>query len=309
MLGQVTILKTLFIYLHYKLIIMKIKLLCPLILTLLFTSSFKRENKIKPGQSKVQNLNISFLLDLSDRIDPKKNFDIYQRDLQYIKSVEKAFINHTKKKKVLLLNDQMQVFFDPIPKMPGIDKLSQQLKVNFDKSINQMNIQDVEKNFSEIPSKIYQNAIKSGHYVGSDIWKFFKNNVKNYCIKEKHRNILVILTDGYMYHEKSIFLNGGKSSYITPVFIKTKKLTSANYLATIKKNNLGFIPFEYNLKDLEIIVLGINPSEKNPYEEDVIKQYWSDWFKAMKVKKFELQTTGLPSDVEIVINNFIKEKS
>ncbi len=309
MLEQVTMLKTLFIYLHYKLIIMKVKLLlCPLILILLFTSSFKRESKTTPGQSKVQNLNISFLLDLSDRIDPKKNFDIYQRDLQYIKSVEKAFINHIKKKKVLLLNDQMQVFFDPIPKMPGIDKLSQQLKVNFDKSVNRMNILDVEKNFSEIPSKIYQNAIKSGHYVGSDIWKFFKNNVENYCIKEKHRNILVILTDGYMYHKKSIFLNGGKSSYITPEFIKTKKLTSANYLATIKKNGLGFIPFEYNLKDLEIIVLGINPSEQNPYEEDVIKQYWSDWFKAMKVKKFELQTTGLPSDVEIVINNFIKEK-
>jgi hypothetical protein len=52
----------------------------------------------------------------------------------------------------------------------------------------------------------------------------------------------------------------------------------------MKKNNLGFISFPYNLKDLEIIVLGINPSKQNPYEEDVIKQYWADWFTAMKVK-------------------------
>jgi len=285
---------------------MKIKLLCSLILIFLFTSSFIRENKIEPGLSKAQNLNISFLLDLSDRIDPKKNPDFYQRDLQYIKSVEKAFINHIKEKKILLLDDQMQVFFDPIPKMQGIDNLSQQLKVNFTKSTNKKDIQNIDKIFSEIPSKIYQNSIKSGHYAGSDIWKFFKNNVQNYCIKEKHRNILVILTDGYMFHEKSIVLKGGKSSYITPAFIQTKKLTSANYLATIKKNNLGFIPFEHNLKDLEIIVLGINPSEKNPYEEDVIKQYWSDWFKAMNVKKFYLQTTDLPSFLDPVIQKIIK---
>ena len=66
-----------------------------------------------------QNLNISFLLDLSDRIDPKKNpstaMQYYQRDVQYIKSVEKAFINHVKQKKIIQLKDQMQVFFDPAP--------------------------------------------------------------------------------------------------------------------------------------------------------------------------------------------------
>jgi len=286
---------------------MKVKLLLSSIVILLFTSSFKRENKIEPGKSEAQNLNISFLLDLSDRIDPKKNPDFYQRDLQYIKSVEKAFINHIKAKKIMLLNDQMQVFFDPIPKMPGIDNLSQQLKVNFDKSVSKKDIGIVDKNFAEIPSKIYQHAIKNGHYAGSDIWKFFKNNVQNYCIKEKHRNILVILTDGYMFHEKSKVLNGGKSSYITPAFIQSKKLTSANYPQIIKKNNLGFIPFEHDLKDLEIIVLGINPNEKNPYEEDVIKQYWSDWFKAMNVKKFYLQTTDLPTFLDPVIQKIIMQ--
>ncbi|NTE05111.1 hypothetical protein G6M26_50985 [Agrobacterium tumefaciens] len=53
-------------------------------------------------------------------------------------------------------------------------------------------------------------------------------------------------------------------------------------------------------------MLGINPSTKNPYEEDVIKQYWADWFKAMKVKKFELRTTDLAANLAPVIKDFIQ---
>lgn len=272
------------------------------LLIFLITFVFVKENK---AQQVTQNLNISFLLDLSDRIDPKKNPDLYQRDLQYIKLVEKLFINHVKGKKILLLKDQMQIFFDPIPKMANIDQLSQQLKIDFNPKTSIKDFANVDKVYTENPLRIYQHAIKDGHYIGSDIWRFFKNNVQQYCIKPQHRNILVILTDGYMYHVNSKIEDGGKSSYITPLFIKSKKLTTANYQSIITKNNLGFISFPYNLNELEIIVLGINPSNKNPYEEDVIKRYWADWFKAMKVKKFYLQTNDLASSLEPVISKII----
>lgn len=283
---------------------MKAKLLYTL-LVLLITTAFTKESK---AQQVPQNLNISFLLDLSDRIDPKKNPGLYQRDLQYIKSVQKAFINHVKKKKILLLKDQMQVFFNPIPKIADIDQLSQKLKVDFNQRTNKADLFNVDKVYSENPVKIYQCAIKDGHYVGSDIWRFFKSNVQLYCIQPAHRNILVILTDGYMYHRASLMQVGGKSSYITADFLSTKKLVTADYQKIMKQSNLGFIASPYNLKELEILVLGINPSVNNPYEEDVIKQYWSDWFKAMKVKKFELLTNDLPSALEPVINNFIQGK-
>ncbi|KQM79043.1 hypothetical protein ASE74_00220 [Pedobacter sp. Leaf216] len=253
-----------------------------------------------------QNLNISFLLDLSDRIDPKKNPGLYQRDLQYIKSVEKLFVKHIKRKKMLLLKDQMQVFFNPIPEIQDIELLSQQLKVDFNPKSSKNDFLNLDKVYNDKPVKIYQYAIKDGNYIGSDIWRFFKNNVQQYCIKPDHRNILVILTDGYMYHKNSKIVIKGKSSFITPEFLAQKKLNTANYLAVMKKSNLGFISFPYNLKELEIMVLGINPSIQSPYEEDVIKQYWSDWFKAMKVKRFELRTTDLASSVEAVISNFMK---
>ena len=274
-----------------------------LLLLLFITAAFAKEGK---AQSAQQNLNISFLLDLSDRIDPKKNPGIYQRDLQYIKSVQKAFTNHVKGKKMLLLKDQMQVFFNPLPNIPNIDQLSDQLKVSFSPQSSKKDFLNIEKVYTDNPAKIYQSAIKDRNYVGSDIWRFFKNNVREYCIKPQHRNILVILTDGYMYYKDSKIEEAGKSSYITPQFLNLKKLTTASYQSIMKQKNLGFIAFPYNLKDLEIVVLGINPSIKNPYEEDVIKQYWADWFKAMKVKKFELRITDLPSSLETVINNFIQ---
>ncbi|MDQ0636880.1 hypothetical protein QF042_000445 [Pedobacter sp. W3I1] len=281
---------------------MKPKLLT-LLLIYLFVGVFINESKAQN-----RNLNISFLLDLSDRIAPKKNPDFFQRDLGYIKSIETAFVNHVKGKKIMLLNDQMQVFFDPIPKIPNIDYLSQQLKVSFNPKTNKKEILNVDNIYTQTSSKIYLHTIKENNYVGSDIWKFFKNNVQNYCIKDKQRNILVILTDGYMYHQNSQFLDKGKSSYITPAFIQSKKLTSSDYRAIMKKNNLGFISLPYNLKDLEIIVLGINPSKQNPYEEDVIKQYWADWFTAMKVKKFHLITTDLSANLAPVLQKIISEK-
>jgi len=274
-----------------------------LLLLLFITAAFAKEGK---AQSVQQNLNISFLLDLSDRIDPKKNPGIYQRDLQYIKSVQKAFTNHVKGKKMLLLKDQMQVFFNPLPNIPNIDQLSDQLKVSFSPQTSKKDFLNIEKVYTDNPAKIYQSAIKDRNYVGSDIWRFFKNNVREYCIKPQHRNILVILTDGYMYYKDTKIEEAGKSSYITPQFLNLKKLTTASYQSIMKQKNLGFIAFPYNLKDLEIVVLGINPSIKNPYEEDVIKQYWADWFKAMKVKKFELRITDLASSLEPVINNFIQ---
>ncbi|WAC03376.1 hypothetical protein N7U66_07535 [Lacinutrix neustonica] len=63
------------------------------------------------------NLNISFLLDLSDRISPEKHpnsaMEYYQRDVAYIKSVSEAFDMHVRGKKVRAIKDKIQLYFDP----------------------------------------------------------------------------------------------------------------------------------------------------------------------------------------------------
>ena len=60
------------------------------------------------------NLNISVLLDLSDRIDTIKysnpSMEFYQRDLGYLKSVAKTFTSSMLTKRVMQLNDKIQLY-------------------------------------------------------------------------------------------------------------------------------------------------------------------------------------------------------
>lgn len=262
------------------------------------------------------NINISILIDLSDRIDPNTNpnptMQYFQRDTEYIKAIEKGFLNHIKSKRIITYDDQMQVFFNPEPSDPKMNELTKELKVSFNKDIPRSYFDSVDKKYSELPLNIYQSAIKDGKYVGSDIWEFFKNKVKDYCIKDDRRNILFILTDGYMYHQNTKFDekkdNSYKTSYLTTKLIRANNLTTSGFKDTIEKNGYGFVKANDDLKNLEVIVLGINPEKGNPFEEAVIKEYWENWFKEMKIKKYQIKSADLPSNLEPIILKTISEK-
>lgn len=272
----------------------------------------KAAGKSNDSISNNKNLNISILIDLSDRIDPKKHpnpsMEYYQRDLEYIKAIKTEFIDHVKSKKVIQLNDQMQIFFNPEPSEPEINDLAKQLKVSFDKNTSKENIKLVDEKYTSLPERIYQSAIQDKQYVGSDIWGFFKNKVKDYCIKDKHRNILFILTDGYMFHKDSKFSEGNKTSYLTPELVKSMKLNTSDYKTKIQDQGFGFIKANDNLNDLEVVILGINPEKGNPFEGDVIKTYLENWLNEMNVKKYQVKDADLPSNLEPIIKNTILNK-
>ncbi|MBQ0785851.1 MAG: hypothetical protein KBT69_00010 [Oceanihabitans sp.] len=260
-----------------------------------------------------QNLNISFLLDLSDRIDPEKysneSMEYYLRDVAYIKSVSEAFDMHLRSKKVRQMNDKIQLYFDPEPKNQNINKLSKDLRHNITRDNVTLELLDeIKERYASKPIEIYESAIKDNKYVGSDTWRFFKTKVKDYCIEEDYRNILIVLTDGYIYHKDSKINEDNLTSYLTPKEIRGFKLNNKNWKDKFEKEYFGFIPATDDLSNLEILVLGINPDKKNPYEEDVITQYWSDWFNAMRVTKYEIKTAGLPSNMDRIIKDFILDK-
>lgn len=288
-----------------------------LILSLAFIQCKKSEQKTGTTEnsdsiSNSKNLNISILIDLSDRIDPEKypnpSMQYYQRDLEYIKAIKTGFIEHVKSKKVMQLNDQMQIFFNPEPSDSKINDFAKQLQVSFDKSTSRENINLVDEKYSTLPEKIYQSAIQDKLYVGSDIWGFFKNKVNDYCIKDKHRNILFILTDGYMFHKNSKFSEGKKTSYLTPELIRSMKLSTSEFKTKINDKEFGFIKADDHLENLEIVVLGINPEKGNPFEGDVIKTYWEHWFNEMNVSKYQIREADLPSNLEVIIKNTILHK-
>ncbi|MCL6218196.1 hypothetical protein [Zunongwangia pacifica] len=254
---------------------------------------------------------MSLLLDLSDRINPEKypnpSMEYYQRDAAYIQTVADAFKANVQQKKIILIDDQIQLFFAPEPSNPEINAISQDLKFSFNKAnISNESLNLFEQHYKNLPTKIYELAILDDHYVGSDTWKFMNQKVKDYCIEENYRNILVILTDGYIYHKDNLREEGNQTTYLTPEFIRSKHLTANDWKRKYEENNYGFIPATNNLKNLEVLVLGINPDPKNDFEDDIIKRYWSDWLEAMGVANYKIYNADLPANMQQVITKFIQ---
>lgn len=257
-----------------------------------------------------RNLNISILLDLSDRIDTNKYanpaLEFYKRDLGYIESISKAFEKHLRGKPIREDNDQIQIYFEPEPLSSQINNLAKKSRLIFTKdNTKKEEILKVSSQYISTSKEIYNLAIKDKKFIGSDIWGFFKNKVNDYCIKPNHRNILFILTDGYMFHKDSKFSEGNKTSYLTPELVTSFNLKTSDYIKKIQENGYGFVLANENLKDLEVFVLGINPAKGNPFEGDVINKYWADWFKGMMIKNSTIKQADLPSNLDPIIQKYI----
>ncbi|MGG8497724.1 hypothetical protein ACQY1Q_15040 [Tenacibaculum sp. TC6] len=262
-------------------------------------------------KNKENNLNVSILLDLSDRIDEKKypnpTMEYFQRDLGYIKIIANRFLQHIQKKKLVLMNDKIQIYFEPEPADQTINQKSKELKLAFTKDLSKEYIVAAQLKYDSIPKQIYSIAKKSAKYAGSDTWRFFKEKVTRYCINECTRNVLVILTDGYMYHEETLLKDKNLTSYITPKNLRLNGLTTNKWESILEKNHYGFIPATEQLNDLEVLVIGLvnHDKKRNPYGKDVVKKYWENWLQTMGVKKFEVYGAELPSNIENTITNFM----
>ena len=263
-------------------------------------------------KEKKNNLNVSILLDLSDRIEEPKAIE---KDIAYLASLSKVFTDHVKTKKLIMLEDRMQLFFNPEPTSSGINEIADNLKIQFTRETPQARLQETESLYSTEPLKLYTLAREDAggvkkNYPGSDIWRFFKDNVKDYSMDNCHRNILVILTDGYMYYEKTQMTEGNRTSFLTPKSLAQLKLIKSNWKEEMDQKDLGFIPATKDLNDLEVLVIGINSlNDDNPYAQDIIEAYWSKWLLEMGVeeKNFKIKNAVIASNMEKVISDFIKK--
>lgn len=294
---------------------MKTKLLCFSLFIVLISCNKEKVlngNSVIPDYPSIKlkgkrpNLNISILLDLSDRIDPNlhpnSSMDLYKRDVGYVKSIAQCFEIHIRNKKTIKINDKIQLFIDPEPEAKELNNKIKKLKIHFNRNNAKIDsILRTSRKYEEITESIYLAALKDNSYIGSDIWRFFKNKVNDYCIEEDYRNILIILTDGYLYHKNSKKRVKNRSTYLTHKYIQNNNISIKN----IEKKDFGYISSINKLNNLEVLVLGINPFEDDLNEEEVIHKYLEKWFTEMKIERFEIKNTDLPSNTEKIIKNFI----
>jgi len=259
-------------------------------------------------------LNLTILLDLSDRIDPKKfpeNPEHYARDSALINYFTDYFLQQLKAKGTYLSKGKMRVIFHPTPEDANINTEASKLNIDLSKmnSKDKKTIFDSLKNtVSKSIGYIYNTAITKAVWPGSDIWRFFKNDIRDIAIDtdSSYRNLLIIFTDGYIYHADSKIKEGNRYSYITPELFDTYKLRNDNqWVNKIDKLDFGLITKRTDLSNLEVLVLEITPTPKHKNDEDIIGKVLDKWFREMQVKRWKVFNSDLPQTTKQKLEPFL----
>lgn len=241
-------------------------------------------------------INISIFLDLSDRIIKDSNGMLQsKKDSIIVDAIVDEFIEVVIKHKIIKTKDKIKIYFYPTPSLPEINNVAKNLDVDFSKikegKLKKQQVQNLKKQFSDNLSTIYISTLNSKNWIGSDIWGFFEDRVKELCIQKGCRNIMIILTDGYIYHKNNKQVSGTNYSYIT-----TQTLAVANS---------GLIPCKHSdLSDLEVMFLEIDAPVNHSKRIETIL---SEWLEKMNVSKYKIVKTDQPTNTVKIIENFLHE--
>ncbi|HTM65360.1 MAG TPA: hypothetical protein VL093_03510 [Flavipsychrobacter sp.] len=290
-----------------------------LLISLIILSCNSTDKKTLESQENIavskfgKQLNISVLWDLSDRISPsihKEQPTNAERDISIIKYFADYLKADMDKKGAFMAKGKLKVFFSPNPSDQNINTLASKLDVDLSKKDVKEKKQvydNIASDFEQTSKQITDLTIKTSKWDGSDIYRFFKNDVADYCIAKDttYRNILVILTDGYIYDKNSMGKIGNKSEYILPQLLNSLGLRNANFKSIFETKNCGLISTRSDLNNLEILVLEVNSEANHKDDEDVIKLYLQKWFAEMKTKRYEIYNTDLPDNTKKRIANFL----
>jgi len=268
------------------------------------------------GKPQEKQLNISILLDLSDRISPQINPDASKNDIENIKTITAFFKANMEKLGAYKAKGKIKIFFCPPPTNADINSTAEKLMIDCSKMDNRgrKNVFDnITELYTQNLERIYQETIATSTWLGSDIWRFFKDDVKDFCIEKDtvYRNILIILTDGYLYHKQSVYnvanrytylLGGGNLNNLSPY-------RKPNWEQLIERNSFGIKKERDDLSDLEVLVLEIKAENPNyKIDEDILSFVWKKWFNEMNISHYEAYSSNQPAYTKTRIENFLNQE-
>ena len=263
----------------------------------------KPENTIDTTKVNNPNYNISLLLDLSDRLMTPQQID---KDTLLISYFADWFYKKQRdlpRASMFQNGDKMKVFFYPQLTIAGLNQYQEDLSIDMSvhakgkdkiKAIiaNRDKLDRMKTTWHNALDTIYANTIAQKAWVGSDIWGFFEKQAKVQCInKNAKRNILVILTDGYLYHKDS-WRKQGNNEYtgISPLTIDSQT---------------KIISTDEDLSGLEVLFLEINPKKDSDFNK--MKDLLAKWCNEMGIKHVDFAKTDLPANTKTIIEKFLNQ--
>lgn len=280
---------------------MRTKNIILLVCTCIFVSSckfiFGETDNTEEGKEQVKPLNISVFIDLSDRLIRDMEPNQMSRDTAIVGYLADYFKQVTLGPQILSSKNNMKVFFYPAPQNSDIATLAQGLCVDLSTlqgKEKKKAILSMKRDFQSNLAQIYSKAIDDGNnhkWPGCDIWDFFSSKkVDVQCIRKDYRNILIILTDGYLYEGNNKIVDGHASSFVLP--------------QTLKDPESSLIVSRHGLENLEVRVLEVNPYNKQ--EGYKLVPVLENWLKGMGVQDITVAETDLPINTQTIIKSFLE---
>lgn len=270
-------------------------------------------NTGKTDKPREKQLNISILLDLSDRISPQINPDASKNDIENIKTITEYFKSNMSRLGAYKAKGKIRLFFSPTPSNDTINAIVNRLIIDCSKMENKerKKIYDtITDLYSKNLENIYQETITTSAWEGSDIWRFFKDDVKDFCIEKDttYRNILIILTDGYLYHKQSVFNNKNRFTYLLSNS-NLSQYRKQNWEQLVQQNDFGIKAERTDLNNLEVLVLEVKAENSNyKIDEDILRHLWKKWLTEMNTAHSEVYPSDLPVNTKTRIETFLNSK-
>lgn len=263
---------------------------------------------ISPQGGQLKNsMNITVLMDVSDRVtgSVSPGFSIVQHDADLSRILTESFICFESNKPIALWRDDLRFIMSPIPNgFQNVQKVNNSsLKFDAKSGVTKggeiLQGKNVLGQLGEIPTEISMdikelesNILNESNFHGSDIYSFFAfGEVQNFINPDK-RNVLIIITDGYIYHTDSKLRASNGVTYFTKRTFDGLGLNLNNYKDILSKPANQLIPLEsdVDLKDLEVYVFGVDSG----WRSKAIEFMWDQWLDG-KVKNIEVYPLQNPA--------------
>lgn len=287
-----------------------------LLVVMISCDSVDKQKEIESKQVSAahhKNLNVTILLDLSDRISIKKNPDQHKKDIKFINNVLDAFKSYLSQKGVVESEDKIKLIFYPLSMDELYQDIADSLNIEFGKydfGYRKIIYENISSIYNRQLHKLYSVASYSKVYTGSDLFNYFKHRVVDDCIlpDSSYINLLIILTDGYIYDKNSVYQQDNKFSYLIPEAPHVRIFRKLNnWEEHYEKNNYGLIPLNNDLSAVSILVGEVHPVEYSPKDFDILKKYWSEWLEKQKVRNYKIIKSDINTLNRDIIFNFISQ--
>lgn len=251
-------------------------------------------------------LNLTVYLDLSNRLvvapdlQPKA-YSQKEHDLTIVDQLVDEFVLHSKDTfQYIHSRDIFEVITYPAPKGDDVNSLLSKLKIDCQKSgkkiqDRKLRLLTMKDSIHNTLNTIYDRTIAEQQWPGADIWGFFSNGAaRTRCVREGYRNVLVVITDGNIYHQNNHISKGNAHSFILN--------------STLADSTASLIVQEKGLGDLEVLFMELEHHAAHPEYRERQRKVLGDWLEAMGVTRYELVDTDVPANLTRYIENFLAWK-